>query len=98
MPDAAGVGGRRRDGAGAGAGEGPHRVRGANSIEMRDRENGMRGRPQPAASTNRQIDGGMEGKRDARPRHRKNTSSELNNFLGNNPHTDNKEHKISRDE
>ena len=27
------------------AGGGPHRVRGANSIEMRDRENGMRGRP-----------------------------------------------------
>ena len=87
------------------AGGGPHRVRGANSIEMRDRENGMRGRParpgraQPAASTNRQIDGGKEGcETPASLFRRKNTSGELNNFLGNNPHTANKEHKISWDE
>ena len=41
---------------------GPHRVRGANSIEMRDREYGMREKQQPHL----RIDKSMEGKRGAR--------------------------------
>ena len=47
----------------AGWSGGPHRARGANSIEMRDRENGMRGRPPPHL----RIDKSTEGKRGARP-------------------------------